>query len=53
LLSQKKNKVVRGIYKGFLQQARGRKLFKRLKPRFVKIKKFIFTKSRKTKGRRK
>jgi hypothetical protein len=53
ILSQKRNRVIRGILKGFVQQARGKKLLKRLKPRFVKIKKFIFTRSRKVKGKRK
>lgn len=53
ILTQKRNRVVRGIYKGFLQQARGKKLLKRLKPFFVKVKKFIFTHSRKVKGKRK
>ena len=53
ILTKKKNRVVRGIYKGFMQQARGKKLFKRLRPRFIKYKKFIFTRSRKVKGKRK
>jgi hypothetical protein len=53
ILSQKRNRVIRGILKGFVQQARGKKLLKRLKPQFVKIKKFVFTRSRKVKGKRK
>ena len=53
IFSKKRNRIVRGLYKGFLQQARGKKMLKRLRPRFVKIKKFIFTRSRKVKGRRK
>ncbi len=50
---EQKNKIVRSLIKGFIKQARGRRLFKYLRPRIVKLKKFCFTRSKKTKARRK
>ncbi len=50
---EQKNKIVRSLIKGFIKQARGRRLFKRLRPRILKLKKFCFTRSKKPKARRK
>jgi hypothetical protein len=50
---EQKYKIVRSLIKGFIKQARGRRLFKYLRPRIVKVKKFCFTRSKKVKARRK